>query len=264
MKKTEYLYAEQMEQLCKLPTEELDQILQAELRKEYPHEEVVLPILRILEQREYPEEFANSDTVTPIYPRKRKLAVGIAAVAAALVIVLVTIPKVTGSNSMLDVLVGLSDSVLQFFSPGDDPADIQKEYVFETDHPGLQQLHNEVTTHDVTVPIVPMWLPEGFELTELKTTQVSDEIKIYACFMRDEKSIAITYRISKNITKSQYERENGEASYYNIDGISHALVENDGRWTASWVKAPVECMIVADLKIEDLRKTIKSIYGRIE
>lgn len=264
MKKTEYLYAEQMEQLCKLPTEELDQILQAELRKEYPHEEVVLPILRILEQREYPEEFANSDTVTPIYPRKRKLAVGIAAVAAALVIVLVTIPKVTGSNSMLDVLVGLSDSVLQFFSPGDDPAGIQKEYVFETDHPGLQQLHNEVTTHDVTVPIVPMWLPEGFELTELKTTQVSDEIKIYACFMRDEQSIVITYKFSKKVSKSQHERLKGAAEYYNVGGVSHTLVENDKIWTASWVKTPVECVIATNLDKEDLCKTIKSIYRRIE
>lgn len=264
MKKTEYLYAEQMEQLCKLPTEELDQILQAELRKEYPHEEVVLPILRILEQREYPEEFANSDTVTPIYPRKRKLAVGIAAVAAALVIVLVTIPKVTGSNSMLDVLVGLSDSVLQFFSPGDDPAGIQKEYVFETDHPGLQQLHNEVTTHDVTVPIVPMWLPEGFELAELKTLQVYDKIKVYACFMRNEESIAITYRISPKITEAQYEREKGSADYYDVDGVNHTLVHNNDVWTASWVNKPVECVIATNLEKEDLCKTIKSIYGRIE
>ena len=35
-----------------LTTEELDSILQAELRKEHPDEEVVLPVLQLLEERE--------------------------------------------------------------------------------------------------------------------------------------------------------------------------------------------------------------------
>ena len=41
-----------------MPTEDLDQILQAELEKEHPNEEVVLPILQELKEREkdYPLE----------------------------------------------------------------------------------------------------------------------------------------------------------------------------------------------------------------
>ena len=46
-----------------MPTEELDQILQAELEKEHPNEEVVLPILHELEDREKDVPVENTPEV---------------------------------------------------------------------------------------------------------------------------------------------------------------------------------------------------------
>ena len=51
----------------------------------------------------------------------------------------------------------------------------QPEYVFETDHPGLQQIYDAVVEMGVTEPVVPMWVPEGYDLVEYKAEDYNQE-----------------------------------------------------------------------------------------
>ena len=99
-----------------MPTEELDQILQAELEKEHPNEEVVLPILHELKEREKdipvektPEVLAilnklsKHETSSKQSKHKRRWLVAIAAAAAIVFFVIMSVPTTAQAESLFDI-----------------------------------------------------------------------------------------------------------------------------------------------------------------
>lgn len=258
-----------------LSTEELDQILQAELEKEYPNEEVVLPILHELEEREKDllgektpevleiiEKLSMHETSSKPSIYKRRWLAGIAALAAVVCIVVMALPRTVGAESLFDVLFRWTSSVFEFFTPGQGTANPPVEIVFETDNPGLQQLYDKVAEQGVTDPVVPMWLPEGFELTDLNKIPLQDGgYKIYAIFIGNEKSISISYRIYSNLT-TKFEKEESAVEVFEFEDISHFILENDENLSVVWTMDKVECSINADIAKENVYTIIKSIYWR--
>lgn len=258
-----------------LPTEELDHILQAELEKEYPDKEVVLPILQILEEREkdYPvektpevlamlEKLSEHETPPKQSKSKRRWITGVAAVAAAACIVVMALPQTVGAESVFDVLFRWTSEVFEFFTPNQDKKNPPAEYLFETDNDGLQQLYDKIVELGVTEPVVPMWLPEGFELLNLKATPLRDEgYKVNAIFRGNEKGVSITYRISRDIT-TQYEKEETTVELYDYADVSHFILENDKNLSVTWTIDGVECSILTDTNKENIYDMIKSIYRR--
>lgn len=256
-----------------LPTEELDKILQAELEKEHPDEEVVLPILQILEEREedYPAEETpealaileklNNSTTPSEQPKKRRgLVAGIAAVAAAACVVVMVLPRTVGAESILDVLFRWTKSVFEFVDPDSNESYPNVENVFITDNPGLQQLYDKVTELGVTDPVVPMWLPEGFELVSLKETPLREKgFKIDAVIQGNERSISFSYRISSDIT-IKFEKKNSDIEMFEAGGISHIVLENTEKTSVMWTTEGVECSMHTNVAKADIYTIIMSIY----
>lgn len=236
--------------LRRMSTEQLDLLLQEELRKETPDEEVVLPILETLENREQKPR------------KKRNRIISIAAAAATIVLLITVVPKAAGANSAFDVLIRLTDSVLQFFAPGKQPSAAGSEYTFQTNNPGLQKLYDKVIELGVTDSVVPSWLPEEYDAQEIKYTQYDGWEKINAVYKNSQKSIVIMYKICGEISPTQYEIHSGQYEIYERGEIGHALARNGEKWTAAWVNNGVECMITADVNKDELFKIIDSIYGR--
>jgi hypothetical protein len=258
-----------------LPTEELDHILQAELEKECPDEEVVLPILRILEDREKDYSVEQTPEVLAMLGKlsehkisskqsksKRRWITGFAAVAAAACVVIMALPQTVGAESIFDVLFRWTSSVFEFFTPEQDASNPPVDIVFETDHPSLQQLYDQVTQLGVTENVVPMWLPEGFKLIELKATPLSDDSgKINAVFSCDSNNIIIAYRVPKNVF-AKYEKKDAALDVYDYAGVSHFILENMDKVSVTWTVNNVECSIVAEIPKDDVYQIIKSIYRR--
>ena len=235
----------------RMSTAQLDALLQEELRKDTPDEGVVIPILEMLEDREQKPQ------------RKPNWIINAAAVAAVFALLIALMPKAVGADSVMDVFVHLTDSVLQFFTPGEQPAPTESEYTFQTDNPGLQQLYDKVAALGITDPIVPTWLPEGYELAEFKITSYDNNEKICSTFKKNDEFIVMVFKILADETvQNKYERQNGQLEIYERGGIGHVLTNNDEKWTATWVRTDVECMITVNIEKDDLRKIIVSIYGR--
>lgn len=258
-----------------MSTAQLDDILQAELQKEQPDENVVLPILEILEAREgeRPVEISGANLVAwdrftenapEAKPRRpsRKWVASVAAAVAIVCLVFLAIPQDAEADTLFDRLLHLTDSVLQFFDPDRDPGDLEKEYVFETDHPGLQRLHDKLAELGVTEPVVPMWLPEGYELTELKTVSMSSYEKVFANFSDSTKTIIMQYNLTEETTATQYETKNKQVEIYESTRVYHTIIENEESLSATWERDTVECLLVADLEKEVLYVIINSIYRR--
>lgn len=255
-----------------MSTEELDQILQAELEKEHPNQEVVLPILHELEDREKDVPVENTPEVLEILEKlnkhntsskqsihKRKWVAGIAAAAAVVCIVIISVTPTARAESLFDMLYRWTSSVFEFFTPEQDASNPPVEIVFETDNPGLQQLHDKVTELGVTEPAVPMWLSEGFVLSELQEMPMADGIKVYSNFKNGGNEISITYRISMDISAKVEMKETG-VEVFESGGIDHFIMENDDSLSATWVVEGVECVINANVSKEDIYSIIKSIY----
>ena len=257
-----------------MPTEELDQILQAELEKEHPNEEVVLPILHELKEREKDIPVENTPEVLEILEKlskhntsskqsihKRKWLAGIAAAAAVVCIVVMSVSPTARAESLFDILFRWTSSVFEFFTPEQDASNPPVEIVFETDNPGLQQLYDKVTELGVTELVVPMWLPEGYELSELRIFPMPSGNKVSCKFGNGNDSILITYRISVDITTT-FEKDETAVEVFEAGDVSHFILENDEHISVTWAVDGVECSIVADIQKDNVYKMIKSIYRR--
>ena len=255
-----------------MPTEELDQILQAELAKEHPNEEVVLPILRELEEREKDipventpealeilEKLSKHNTSSKQSIHKRKWLAGVAAAAAVVCIVVMTMSPTAQAESLFDILVRWTSSIFEFIDP--DKSYPSADSDFTTDNPGLQQLYDKVTELGVTELVVPMWLPDGFELSELQVSPAPGGTRVHGKFEIGSDMILITYRISTDIT-TKFEKEDASVEVYDYADISHFILENDENISVTWTVNGVECLLNANIEKEDLYSIIKSIYRR--
>lgn len=255
-----------------MPTEELDQILQAELEKEHPNEEVVLPILHELEEREKDISVENTPEVLAILNKlskhntsskqsihKRRWLAGIAAAAAVICIVIMSVSPTVRAESLLDALFRWTSSVFEFFTPEQDASNPPVEIIFETDNPGLQQLYDKVTELGVTELVVPMWLPEEFTLSEMKQSPLPGRTSVFGKFETGSNEILITYRISKDIS-AKIEKEETGVELFEFRKIDHFIVENEGTLSVTWTVDGVECIMNADVSKEDIYTIIKSIY----
>lgn len=254
-----------------MPTDELDRVLQAELTKEYPSEDVVLPILRELREREKDmpveetpeviqirEKLSQHNTSSKKSIHTRRWIAAAAAMAAVVCILVMTVPRTVGADSLWEVFARWTSGVFEFFTPEQDASNPPVELVFETDNPGLQQLYDKVTELGVTELVVPMWLPEGFVLSEMKELPISGGTRVYGKFENGNNSVLITYRVFTDIFP-KVEKKSG-VEIFDAGEIDHFIVENNDSFSVTWTVNGVECVINTDLSKEDLYRTIKSIY----
>ena len=255
-----------------LPTEELDRILQAELEKEHPDPEVVLPILEEFEEREKdfpvvmtPEELEILERLSKYEAsskqsrQKRRWVAGIAAAAAAVCIVVMAVPQKAGADSFFDVLFRWTSSVFEFINPDVTYPNTSNDFV--TDNPGLQQLYEKVTELGTTEAVVPTWLPDGFELAELTVSKISGGNKVHSVFENGEETVSFTYRISTDILRKD-EKENVSVEVYEYARIGHIILENKGLFSVTWTVNGVDCLMNADVSKDEIYTIIKSIYRR--
>ena len=253
-----------------MPTEELDQVLQAELAKEHPNEEVVLPILRELEEREKDipvettpevleilEKLSKHNTSSKQSIHKRKWLAGVAAAAAVVCIVVMSVSPTARAESLFDILVRWTNSIFEFIDPDKSYPSTDGDFV--TDNPGLQQLYDKVTEQGVTELVVPMWLPEGFILTKLKETPVAGGTRVHGEFKNGDYDIFITYRISADISV-KFEKEETGIEVFEAGEANHFIMDNDEYFSVTWSVDGAECLLSTNIAKEDLYTIIKSIY----
>ena len=239
-----------MKRYRKMTTAQLDELLQKELRKDTPNEEVVLPILEILEKREKKPH------------RKNRWIISLATVAAVFALLISLLPNTAGANSFWGAVLHVADSVVQFFTPGEASGPTEAEYAFETDNPGLQQLYDKVVELGITAPVVPMWLPEEYELVEIKHIKFEGWEKLSAAFKKDDQTVLITYKICTDISSTQYEQLQNQIESYESGGYGHAITKNNQTWTAILIRTGLEGMITTNLTREELFKIVDSMYRR--
>lgn len=258
----------------RMPTEKLDQVLQAELAKSQPKEEVVLSILHELEEREKDIPVEKTPEVIEIISKLRKHEIpskhsinqsrwiaGFAAAIAVFCLLVTAMPPTARAESIIDVLFRWTSSVFEFITPEQGTLNPPVDIIFETDNLGLQQLYDKIKKLGVTEPVIPMWLPEEAVLSELEEIPVPGGIKVFGKFENEECSVLLTYRVSTDIS-SKIEKEETDVEVFEAGEVKHFIMDNDENLSIVWTIDGVECSILTDVEREDVYKIIKSIYRR--
>lgn len=261
------------EMLEKLPTPQLDRMLQEELDKEKPDGNAVRMILRVLREREKgmpveitPEirdawEKYQRNTAEPDAGkhRIRTWFIRIGSLAAVLALMIFAIPQKAGAETFFEKLARWTDSVVDFFSP-DKANDNLMEYEFISDNPGLQQVYEAVTELGVTVPVVPTWLPEGYELVECEDTQTSQKKGVAANFRDGEKDFYYKVDIFDEDVSHKYHRDETPFDTYEYNEVKHTILRNNDRWVVIWFQDEIECSFTVDCSEDALYEILDSIY----
>ena len=273
MSKNRIMYLHSM--LEQMETVQLDEMLRAELQKEQPDAHAVQMILAVLEEREkdYPVEVDHGiEQAWEKYIGKtsgkakgsvRSVLLKVASFAVILAVLFLAMPQQVEAESIWERLVRWTDSVFELFSPGDRSAD-PVEYVFQTDNPGLQQVYDAVVELGVTDPVVPRWLPEGYELVEFKVTEMRSKSCVYSVFSDGFSSIILKVDIYKATSPSEYQKDGTPVKTIEISNISHNIIRNIDLVIAVWTRNNIECSITTDCQeyvLQDILMTIYDLEG---
>ena len=266
------------EELEMLPTAELDRLLRAQLVSDSPDRDSVLLLMNILETRDptlpsnrpadmdiFREKLqkARAQTSDPVpAPRRKKAGRWLAIAAVLALVLLVAVPRIVFAESIFDLIGHWTQQIFCFLQPCEEsPA--QTEYVFHTDHPGLQQLYDTVSQYGVTEPVVPTWLPEGYELVLLDVIDQKISTKIVARYKTSDRYIVITYEIYNDRYSNKFLKDEADTIIFEWAGKEHYIIENENKWNAVWSTDKTECFIMLNDTEEVLRKIVKAVYTEV-
>lgn len=261
--------------LEQMPTQELDEMLQAELCKDNIDEDLVRLILGVLEEREADHPIENDEGIaaavekytayvdgieaTPAKPSRRwGMVLKVASVLLVVGLLFCIVPQAANAESFFELLARWTDSVFEFFNPGDDNK--QPEYVFETDHPGLQQVYDAVVEMGVTDPVVPMWVPEAYELQILQVLDQSSDKLIFSEFINEEQYILFNILLHSKEVSFKYEKDAKNVTILELNDVEYYVMSNIEEQIVTWVIDRTECSIVTNCKAEELYRLLESIY----
>lgn len=263
------------EALTRLPREALRRLLAEELNKEPADADdaLVRSLLAELDARGADPAFVEDEAVVAACEKFRAATqkkqippkrwyqhwmLKVASVLLVLVVLFFALPQAAEAGETGDVLTWWSDSLLQLFRPGSKPN--VEEYVFKTDHPGLQQLYDTVAEAGITAPIVPQKLSAEFKLIEHTVLPLEENTIICARLANDSNDIVFTAIVQNQQTLLQHEKRAESVAVWNLAGIDHYVISNNTTWIITWVTGNVECTITTDCPEEDVYRLIKSIY----
>lgn len=259
--------------LKEMSSEQLSRLIQEETAKECPNDELVLMALGILENREKEkpvvlgskEKAAWKKYQSKVRSRNRipvltwKPLMQVASVLLVITLLFALLPTQANAETWWERLARWTDDFFSFFNPSTSEL-AANEYVFQTDNEGLQQVYDAVIKLGVTTPVVPMWLPEGSELTEIKQDAMPTHEYIIARFSQESNEIVYKLNLYSIDRPNQYHKIETGVKELERHGTTYSIIRNESNWSIIWTDENIECSIFIDCQENVLYEIIESIY----
>lgn len=254
-------------------SEQLRTMLDAETQKEIPDDDLVLSILHILEDREpeVPDSGSEKEKAAAKLFQKRIRArrkhrwwnhhslLRVASVVLVLCLLFALVPQQAEADNWWQRLTKWTDDFFGFFREEDDSFRLE-EYEFRTDNPGLQRVYDAVAELGVTIPAVPMWLPEGYELSECITINNPAKQYVYALFLNNSSEFVLKVNLLTRESGKAYFKDEVPVEEYETAGMKHSIIRNTETWSVTWTKDNIECFFTIDCSEDVLHEIIESTY----
>lgn len=256
-----------------ISTEQLRTMLNTETQKDTPDDDLVLSILHILEDRDPVELDFESEKEEAAWKLFRKRVRGrkkyrlrhsgnlmkAASIVLVICLLFVMVPQQAEADNWWQRLTKWTDDFFGFFREEEDTFRLE-DYEFRTDNPGLQQVYDAVVELGVTIPAVPMWLPEGYELAECTTVETPAKQYVHARFLNNGSACVLKVNLLNIESPKAYFKDDISVIERETGGVIHSIIRNTENWSVTWTKDNIECSIHIDCSEDVLYKIIDSIY----
>lgn len=252
--------------------EQLRALLNAETARETPDDDLVLAILHFLEERDPvdPEPVTDREKIAWKRYRKRVRArrkvlglhtgnlMRVASVMLVACLLFAMLPQQAQADNWWQRLTRWTDEFFGFFR--EDQTFLPEICEFRTDNPGLQQVYDAVVELGVTVPVVPMWLPGGYELVECTTTVSPRKSYVYARFSNAVSECLLQVNLLNAEGSKFYFKDETAVKKYESSGTAHNVISNGDKWIVTWTRDNIEGAFTIDCPEDVLYEIIESIY----
>lgn len=224
------------------------------------------------DQSLYPDEAENNvqKTVYVQENTKHRRVFRRPLLVAAIIVLLIaslTIP-VAGYGNLLEMIGSWTADQFTFIATGQhrnfNSGEVDAGKVNISDSQVGGELRQVLQEHGITEPVVPSWLPDGFELVgEVSVQEYPDfgKTEFSAAYSNEDDFYAISITQYTAPTDScMYEKASGVPEVFASGGIEHYIIQNSDTCIAAWYVDNLECSIHTSLSISDLERAIDSIY----
>lgn len=133
-------------------------------------------------------------------------------------------------------------------------------YSFETENPGLQQVYDAVVELGVTEPVVPMWLPEGYEIKSVFNNNTPMSKNVRAIFTNSGSEIVFKLDVYNGEPAHEYYKDGTHYESHEREGTIYHIAKNMNKWVVIWTKENTECLLTLDCTEDTLWRILESIY----
>jgi len=198
--------------------------------------------------------------------RGRALRTAIAAAALALPLFSLCVAAAASGFNLWRHLARWTDEIMELTPPQAVTA-VEDHIRIPEDSKEYGTIQEAVTDFGLARPVVPQWLPDGFQQVELVVDTGFPSLIIFQAAYQMDEDVIIVF-VSIHLPKEDgsfggyghFQKDAGDPIPYESGGITHLLSTNAGRSVALWANGPAECAVSGDITMEELQKIIDSIY----
>lgn len=209
-------------------------------------------------QKNYLEEEYSEDIQEP---KKNSMAVSwlrrliAAAAAIALMISIPVSAKALAWENVWNIFASWAKETFSFVT-GEGTEATEPDATYREDVSSLQKL---LLDSNRDARIVPLWIPEGFVLEDIKKDVTPMQEVYIAYYTNEDKELIIRVQNYIATEFQKIEIEDDFSDIYPVAGIDYYIFENDQQIQVAWIKDSYECNISGDLSIDEAKKMIDSI-----
>lgn len=116
--------------------------------------------------------------------------------------------------------------------------------------------------YGVTETLAPTWIPAGYYPTSTEVTDSPLKIFFTAVYTDDNEELIIKISSFSSGAASTFEKDDEAVDIYEINGVTHYIMSNNGRIKAIWMNGNNECSITGNITRDEIIRMIDSIYER--
>lgn len=181
-------------------------------------------------------------------------------VAAAAIIILIFSGSITAKAfgfDLWEVIVKWTQETFHFgYSQSGNPTEAAPNEDDNFAYAGLQAALDEF---DVTVSLVPHWIPEGYTEVDVRTFDTPKQRQFSAKYQKGEDIIKIWIGDYLDTNPTQIEQSGDIIDVFEISGVKYYIVANEDKLRVAWVVESFECYISGPISAEELKQMVNSI-----
>lgn len=207
------------------------------------------------DSQERSEEKTSQKNHSKVIPMSRWMRRLTAAAAVVAVLFAGSITACALGYNLWEVFVQWTEETFHFRGSSDQepsaPAkDNQDEY---------QSLQDALNANNIYVPLAPKWVPNGYELADIRVKLSPVQEVFLAVYMNDNQVLKVQIKRHLTSDPQQIEQSGTLIEEYESDGIIYYFFEDDPMLQAVWRNENFECYISGGLTIDEMKTIVDSI-----